>query len=46
MKASETLFLSHTSNLVEFCRALWRGVQDHWTLCRHIAISQWDVEND
>ena len=45
MKASETLWLSQqSSNLVIFFRACLRELQEHWHLCRHVAVSQWDVE--
>jgi hypothetical protein len=46
MKASDTILPSHTSNMALALLALWREGQSLWHLCRHIAVSQWDPEQE
>ena len=46
MKASDSILLSHTSNMALCLRQLGQELLSLWQLCRHIAVSQWDPEQE
>ncbi len=46
MKASDSILPSHTSNMVLTLRQLGQELLSLWQLCRHIAVSQWDPEQE
>ena len=46
MKASDSILLSHTSNMALCLRQLGQELLSLWQLCRHIAVSHWDPEQE
>jgi len=46
MKANDSILLSHTSNMAIVLRQLGQELLSLWQLCRHIAVSQWDPEQE
>lgn len=46
MKASDSILLSQTSNIALCLRGLYQELQSIVYLCRHVAISQWDPEQE
>ncbi len=46
MKASESILLSQTSNIALCLRGLYQELLSLVQLCRHIAVSQWDPEQE
>lgn len=46
MKAFETILPSQNSNMLEFFKALWQQLHDIRQLCRHLAVSYYDPEQE
>ncbi|MFC0050762.1 MULTISPECIES: hypothetical protein [Rheinheimera] len=46
MKANDSILPSHTSNMAIVLRQLGQELLSLWQLCRHIAVSQWDPEQE
>ncbi len=46
MKASDSILPSQTSNMALTLRQLWQELHSLWHLCRHIAVSHWDPEQE